>query len=96
MTAHRLHRQQGVRPMPNLRLITGDKEAAYRDDTPQPVRQADNLRRFHAANPRLDGPPRHVRIEPRIDWSAVLAWWALALSLGCIVYFGAQLLRAIL
>lgn len=85
------HRYAGYRSrIPNAHIASalGDvddvlREAVkadnLRDGVPLEERQADNLRRFYSANPRLNGPARHYRIgeETLLDLFAGIAFWFL-------------------
>ena len=87
MTVHRLHRQQGVRPMPNLVSLTRDYGSAHIIDLDQHRVSREYIRQCEAIDiaERLDGPPRHVRIEPRIDWLDLTAKAIIIAGLGAAV-----------
>ena len=92
-------RLRSVRPIADAELsrIVGDPDAAFRRDNIVDFERHRLSRVYRRMCAELDRcPPRQYRIEPRIDWSAIIAWWALALSVGIFLYFGAQLLRAVL
>ena len=82
-----------ARPMSPHRLAqtTRDTNAVY-DREGEYVWSALNEHcRKVPANDRFTGPARHVRIEPRIDWTAVAA---IVLAAFCIGYFGWQFVRS--
>lgn len=88
-------RTRSVRPHTGAELsrMVGDPDAVFadnlRDGVPLDERQADNLRRFYSANPRLDGPPRHYRIEDsatvRFTLADAIITAAIAVLIGMIV-----------
>jgi hypothetical protein len=95
-----LHRYAGYRsPIPNAHIARalGDpddvlREAVkadnLRDGVPLEERQADNLRRFYSANPRLNGPARHERIGDdvvRFTLADAIITAAIAVLIGMIV-----------
>ena len=87
---------RSVLPIPLEHMAKHDPNAAWlRDGIDLHVRQPANRRSFNLANPANDRgwAHRHEEIGAR---QSLLPWWAVAFALGFVLYFGAQMLRAVL
>ena len=87
---NRSHRYAGyVRPHTGAELsrMVGDPDACFRDEEGERVWS--ELCRFNREHPRLDGPPRHYRIEDsdtvRFTIADAIITAAIAVLIGMIV-----------